>query len=687
MRFHILSLIAVVVLFSQPARAAVESWSINPSFSESNAGSSCTIRYLDSGNMIYRRYDDNMNTSTSTDGITWSAPTPVTGLYAAHSKTWTTYTTTGRYLNPTCVVFANGTIYLMYEERWEFFDGTGSLLHVESKFYAAKSASTSPNYGVGFLPIVGAGADQEVFTPDSSGDGSLVWAPDLVYTAPGTLQMFYVAAPSGAPVLRTATSTDRGLTWPVASRSDVTLTGDLESGVPFASGTLITHPDAFKDAAGNYNVYFTSPSDAGTTYQYLRVYAATGTSASSLSIETGARLEPTTSTDCYGTPDIVEDGTGGHLLYFSSETTGTCGSALFDRKMATSFRIPTITAGPTTVDLSTVGGTAFGGLWSIPVYDGTDLVISTEYGGIEINAAKFDLDLNYSAGTLTTVATTADVSTDSSCQDTDGDGNSSEGEGNIADHKHVVLGTDHYLVFSNSGSDGTTIGNGGCLKLIKLDSSLARVSSTDVVVNDQPTNDMFLVEDGTSIHVGKFSPSVAGGHEIHTFDTNLNLTGNASIGSPSHIHSNGAAVVFANSMLSMIAPESLAYGMSDELYGMQFDSLWSPIGARDTVVTDSSGSALIGLATALTWDPASRVFIGHYILNHVCTSNCGGGDIYRVILDRHMRVVNGPTAVVTSTSYKYHRPHTVLVGNRLFLGYDGETPSFTPYVTYFDLSP
>ena len=83
----------------------------------------------------------------------------------------------------------------------------------------------------------------------------------------------------------------------------------------------------------------------------------------------------------------------------------------------------------------------FGNVWCVPVYDGTDIVVSSESGGV-IKVGKFDLSLNEVTSHATTVADTADTAN----KDT------------IADHKHIFQNGYHYLVFSTAGS-----GQGGYL--------------------------------------------------------------------------------------------------------------------------------------------------------------------------------------------------------------------------------
>src|SRR3990172_2625476 len=123
----------------------------------------------------------------------------------------------------------------------------------------------------------------------------------------------------------------------------------------------------------------------------------------------------------------------------------------------------------------------FGAVWCVPVYDGTNIVVSSESGGV-IKAGKFDLSLNEVASHATTVADTADTANNDS----------------IADHKHIFQNGYHYLVFSTAGG-----GQGGYLYLLKLDADLNRVGIT-TVVNDEFyriifDNDWNIVKDKETI--------------------------------------------------------------------------------------------------------------------------------------------------------------------------------------------
>ena len=78
----------------------------------------------------------------------------------------------------------------------------------------------------------------------------------------------------------------------------------------------------------------------------------------------------------------------------------------------------------------------FGNVWCVPVYDGTNIVVSSESGGV-IKVGKLDLSLNQVTSPATTVADTSDTANNDS----------------IADHKHIFQNGYHYLVFPPPAAD------------------------------------------------------------------------------------------------------------------------------------------------------------------------------------------------------------------------------------------
>ncbi|MBF0318891.1 MAG: VCBS repeat-containing protein [Nitrospirae bacterium] len=287
-----------------------------------------------------------------------------------------------------------------------------------------------------------------------------------------------------------------------------------------------------------------------------------------------------------------------------------------------------------TFSLSKTVTVDYGGIWCIPVFDGSAIVVSSEQSGT-IKVGKFDLSLNQTL-TAATVATSADTA--------NGD--------TIADHKHIFQNNYHYIVFSTSGS-----GQGGYLYLLKLDSNLQRVGITNVVSNDAPTNDMFLVGDGTYVYVGKLYPG--NGHKVYKFDSSLTAQGTYVIGTGSNGHSNGAAAVYSNGYFYLVAPDTLAPGANNIFSRIIYDSNWNVVANKSTILTDNG---MLSIVSALSIEPTTGYFIIHY--GRGASEN--GGDLYRAVYNKSWGLVSN-TLVVSGT---WTRPHSVIYNNTLYVGYD-----------------
>ncbi|HHT9109302.1 MAG TPA: hypothetical protein ACFYD9_11700, partial [Candidatus Wunengus sp. YC64] len=293
----------------------------------------------------------------------------------------------------------------------------------------------------------------------------------------------------------------------------------------------------------------------------------------------------------------------------------------------------------------------FGAVWCVPVFDGTNIVVSSESDGA-IKIGKFDLSLNEVTSHATTVADTADTASNDS----------------IADHKHIFQNGYHYLVFSTAGG-----GQGGYLHLLKLDTDLNRVGSIATVVsNDPPTNDMFLVGDGTYIYAGKFLPGT--GHTVYKYDSNLSYLDSYTIGGGTNTHANGAAAVYTNNQFHLVAPFTLAPGQNDEFYRIIFDNDWNIVKDKETILSDEG---MLSIVSALSIEPNSQEFIIHYGRG----SSDAGGPLYRAVYDSDWNLLSN-NQVIDGT---WTRPHSVIVNDTLYVGYDGSSSVHLSSFTLTDI--
>src|SRR3989339_1293822 len=279
----------------------------------------------------------------------------------------------------------------------------------------------------------------------------------------------------------------------------------------------------------------------------------------------------------------------------------------------------------------------FGAVWCVPVYDGTNIIVSSESSG-SIKVGEFDLSLNQ-VGSTKTVADSSDTANNDS----------------IADHKHIFQNGYHYLVFSTAGG-----GQGGYLYLLKLDADLNRDGITTVVSDGSPTNDMFLVGDGTYIYAGKFLPGT--GHKVYKYDSNLNYQKSFEIGGGKNTHANGAAAVYTNNQFHLVAPFTLAPGLNDEFYRIIFDSKWNVVQNKKSILSDKG---MLSIVSALSVESNSQEFIIHYGRG----SSDAGGPLYRAVYDSNWESLSN-TQVIDGT---WTRPHSVIVNDTLYVGYDGSS--------------
>ena len=276
-----------------------------------------------------------------------------------------------------------------------------------------------------------------------------------------------------------------------------------------------------------------------------------------------------------------------------------------------------------------------GTIWCIPVFDGSNIIVSVE-SSEGICLAKYDLAMN-PTGTSVLVASTNDTAD----YDT------------IADHKHIFQNDHHYITFSIAGG-----GSGGYLYLLKLNKDLGRIALTTVVSNDPPTNDMLMVGDGTNVYVGKYMPGT--GHRIYAYDADLNLLGSMSIGGGRNRHANGATAIYADNLFYVVAPDTLAPGQNDVFSRITFDHDWNCVSNKTTILSDPG---VLSIVSGLSRDPVSQ----SYIVNYARSATDQGGPIYAAIYDSSWNLISNQS-IVTGT---LNRPHSVIVSNTFYLGYDG----------------
>jgi hypothetical protein len=181
---------------------------------------------------------------------------------------------------------------------------------------------------------------------------------------------------------------------------------------------------------------------------------------------------------------------------------------------------------------------------------------------------------------------------------------------------------------------------------------------------------MLLAGDGEFIYVGKFLPGM--GHRIYKYDADLNLLNTYEIGGGPYAHSNGAAIMYYDERFYLVSPKTLVPGQNDLFYLLVFDRDWLPTQER-RVILDNPG--ILSMVTALY----RRDNYGQFVIHYTRMSDDSGGPIYRAVYDQDWNLMED----VIVFDGAWHRPHALVVGDRLFLGYDGERLS----ISSFDITP
>jgi hypothetical protein len=152
----------------------------------------------------------------------------------------------------------------------------------------------------------------------------------------------------------------------------------------------------------------------------------------------------------------------------------------------------------------------------------------------------------------------------------------------------------------------------------------------------------------------------------------LNQLGTYEIGGGPFQHANGAAALYYDERFYLAAPQTLAPGLNDVFYLLVFDRDWLPTQERRVILEDEG---MLSLVTALY----RRDSAGDFVIHYARMSDDQGGPIYRAVYDRDWNLLEN----VQVLEGNYNRPHAVVVGDRLFLGYDGGGVS----ISRFDITP
>jgi hypothetical protein len=259
-------------------RSLTGNWTVEPGTRVASASAPATLVLPDGS---YRMYLPGLETRSSRDGLTWSAPQRLA------------LTEPGEFLrNPAVVRHKDGTYVMIYEgvkdER---------LPSRVTRFYRAVSSD-----GVAFAKTAGKGAHGAVLEP-GDGDGSFLSAPDMLALPDGSLRLYFNTA-DGARV-ESAVSKDDGLTW--TREGAVTIAG-------LGAGIKAADPDVLRMADGTFRLFFAA-GDSGKPNP--RIVSATSSDGRSFTLDSGERLTPADSATFLEDPEVVLLPSGDYRLYFA----------------------------------------------------------------------------------------------------------------------------------------------------------------------------------------------------------------------------------------------------------------------------------------------------------------------------------------------------------------------------------
>ena len=253
----------------------------------------------------------------------------------------------------------------------------------------------------------------------------------------------------------------------------------------------------------------------------------------------------------------------------------------------------------------------------------------------------------------------------------------------VADHWHIFAHDRHWIVFSTQKA---TVG-----RLLVLSKDLDQLALITLVnemalIEDEvpfvgpggsflPTNDMFLVEGSSSVHIGFFLPGT--GHRLFGVDLSYTPSPNVDIGGKSYTPGNDASALrTANGYLALV-PDTINALAYSALHAIQFDNDWTPVCRVE----------LVGMAkTSLSMPSAVFLDIGELVIHSRLRPDAhakgerppppkSGSPLQTIDNTQVWRFVIGANGVVKQQQAidgigPAFRPHTTVVGNRLLTAWD-----------------
>jgi hypothetical protein len=288
------------------------------------------------------------------------------------------------------------------------------------------------------------------------------------------------------------------------------------------------------------------------------------------------------------------------------------------------------------VSSTTVAGSD---IWSGLSFDGSHILLTTMIDG-HINLVKYTTDL-VQVGDAVALTTASDLPAGK----------------NIADHKHLLLGSTLFVSWSPSGDKE--------LYLFRTDTDGNRVGSQIAVVEESPviTNDMHLFTNGESVFV--MYAEAGADRYITQYDTTLVAAGpTKKITAPSP-HDPLGATLFQNGGYRMFGGN----GTNRHLIVANWTSTWSTEEPYERVIVPSTTDDWNYFASGVEWDPTTkRWFIGYRHMESEEDSDTQG-KLRLAVFDETYGLLDR----LQIPGLPWFRPHFLLEGGHLYVSYDNQS--------------
>ena len=278
-------------------------------------------------------------------------------------------------------------------------------------------------------------------------------------------------------------------------------------------------------------------------------------------------------------------------------------------------------------------------IWSGLSFDGSHILLTTMIDG-HINLVKYTTDL-VQVGDPVPLTTASDLPAGK----------------NIADHKHLLMGSSLFVSWSPSGDQE--------LYLFRADTDGNRIGSQVAVVEGSSvmTNDMHLFTNGTSVFV--MYAEAGADRYVTQYDTTLVATEPTKKITAPVSHDPLGATLFQNEGYRMFGGN----GVNRHLIVANWTATWSPDEPYDRVIVPSTTDDWNYFASGVEWDSAARRwFIGYRHMESGEDSDTQG-KVRLAVFDETYGLLDR----LQVPGLPWFRPHFLLEAGHLYVSYDNQS--------------